>query len=116
MGMNFALDIKVARRRSGLSQADVAHLLGVHRTRVSKLERGRYTPSANELASLSLIYGRRFPDLGNSTMPEICRALSERLATLPNRSDYASGLTNKAHTLNALAERLEASSNAVYEH
>ena len=115
MGMNFALDIKVARRRSGLSQADVGHLLGIHRTRVSKLERGRYTPSANELASLSLIYGRRFPDLGNRAMPEICKALSEQLATLPNRSDYASGLTNKAQTLNALAEKLEASSHAAYE-
>ena len=116
MGINFALDIKVARRRSGLSQADVAHLLSIHRTRVSKLERGRYTPHAQELATLSLIYGRRFPDLGNRAMPEICRALSERLATLPNRSDYASGQTNKAQTLNALAERLEASSHAVYEH
>jgi len=116
MGTNFALDIKVARRRSGLSQADVAHLLGVHRTRVSKLERGRYTPSADELASLSLIYGKQFPELGSSTLPEICRSLSERLGTLPNRSDYASGLSNKAHTLNALAERLEASSRTAYEH
>ena len=75
MGNSFALDIKVARRRSGLSQAEVSHLLGIHRTRLSKLERGRYVPTAHELAALCLIYGKEFPEIGHATMPQVCQAL-----------------------------------------
>lgn len=114
METRFAVDFKVARRRSGLSQADVAHLLGVSRTRVSKLECGHAAPSAEELAVLSLIYSQSFLALGSAAMPALVQALQTRLQDLPNLESYASGRSVKSQTLNSLSKRLEARSRLYY--
>lgn len=108
METNFALELKVARRRSGLSQYEVAHLLGVYQGRVSKLECGRARPTPDELTTLSLIYGTRFLTMRGAVMPTIHANLEERLSTLPNRASYMTATTQKADTLNALSDRLEA--------
>lgn len=107
MEANFALDIRVARERSGLSQSQVAHLLGINRTRLSSLECGRRTPTAEEIATLSLIYGKRLRQLGVASMPAIYEKLAQRLDTLPNRENYANGSGEKADTLNHLSDTLE---------
>ena len=57
MKENIPLDLRVTRVRSGLSNRDVAHLLGCNKERVSKLENGKARISGNEIISLSLIYG-----------------------------------------------------------
>jgi transcriptional regulator with XRE-family HTH domain len=57
MKYEFSLDLKVARRRSGLTQADCAYLLGVDPTRISRLEAGKTLPTAVELSVLILIFG-----------------------------------------------------------
>ncbi len=109
MRNNFALDLKVARRQSGLSQEDVAHLLGADRSRVSKIERGRYQPSVEEIASLCLVYGKALTELCRSSGPVVEATLARRLATLPHRPTTSRGLKNRLETLNDLAARLEAS-------
>jgi transcriptional regulator with XRE-family HTH domain len=115
METNYALDLKVARRRSGLTQLDVAHLLGISRVRVSKLECGIAKPTPDELTTFSLVYSRSFLTLGGAVMPVLFRTLKDRLHTFPNREGYAAGTSNKAATLKTLSKRLTAPSNLTYE-
>lgn len=115
METNYALDLKVARRRSGLSQKDVAHLLGISRVRVSKLECNLAVPSPDELTMLSLIYSQSFLTLGGAVMPVLYRILKDRLETLPNRESYAAGASPKSVTLNTLSRRLEAPLRPTYD-
>ena len=115
METNYALDLKVARRRSGLSQQDVSHLLGISRVRVSKLECGIAKPTPDELTTFSLIYSRSFLTLSGAVMPVLLRTLRDRLNTFPNRTNYAGGKSAKAATLNTLSERLAAPSYSNHE-
>jgi transcriptional regulator with XRE-family HTH domain len=49
--------LRLAREQAGLSQAQVARQLGLHRPSVSEIEAGRRKVSADELAALSKLYG-----------------------------------------------------------
>jgi transcriptional regulator with XRE-family HTH domain len=49
--------LRTARKAAGLSQAQVAKRLGVHRPTISEIEAGRRRVSADELTQLSEIYG-----------------------------------------------------------
>lgn len=48
--------LRMARELAGLSQGQVAKLLGLHRPSVSEMEAGRRKVSAEELAKLADIY------------------------------------------------------------
>jgi len=48
--------LRLARERSGLSQGQVARLLGIHRPAVTEIEAGRRKVSAEELAQLAELY------------------------------------------------------------
>jgi transcriptional regulator with XRE-family HTH domain len=48
--------LREARRLSGLSQGQVAKLMGLHRPSVSEMEAGNRRVSADELAKLAEIY------------------------------------------------------------
>ena len=48
--------LKEARKLAGLSQGQVAKMLGLHRPSVSEIEAGNRRVSANELARLAEIY------------------------------------------------------------
>lgn len=107
MTTKFALDLKVARRKSGLSQDDCAHLLDVHRSRISKLELGKQPPSVREICTLALIYGKSFESLFGSVFENVRRSLREQLATLPKQKGVWLGSMNRSHTLSKIASRLE---------
>ncbi|MEJ8574147.1 helix-turn-helix transcriptional regulator [Microbaculum marinum] len=107
MHSSFAHDLKTARRRSGLSQADCGHLLGIAKRRVSAFESGKVLPSVPEICSLSLIFGRTFESLFSSVFLEVRTELRARLATMPSQASGWLGRFNRRHTLNTLAERLE---------
>lgn len=49
--------IKLARQLSGMSQAQVASKLGLHRPSVTEIEAGRRKVSADELAALAEMFG-----------------------------------------------------------
>ncbi len=49
--------LRLARGQAGLSQAQVARLLGLSRPSVTEIEAGRRRVSAEELATLAEIYG-----------------------------------------------------------
>ena len=107
MHSSFALDLKTARRRSGLSQADCGHLLGVDKRRVSALERGKSLPTVTEICCLSLMFGRSFESLFGSVFLEVRTDLEARLATLPNQGNGWLGRFNRRSTVNQIAARLE---------
>ncbi len=107
MTTKFALDLRVARRKSGLSQQDCAHLLDVKQSRMSKLESGKRLPTVQEICTLSLIYGKSFESLFGSVFKNARQVLRDQLATMPNSSRHWLGRLNRNHTLNAIAGRLE---------
>ena len=105
MKNRLAVDLKVFRRRSGLSQAEVAHLLDIHRSHLSKFERGTRQPSMEHVTILCLIYGMQAPDFCVAALPQFEDALAKRLQTVLAEQDQPSA------ALTALSKRLEVSHN-----
>ncbi len=106
MSKQFAFDLRLARKKSGLMQRDVAQLLGVAQATLSDLENGRYRPSIEHICTLSLIYGRNFEHLFAEVLNEAREHLRCRIEETPHiSSDGAEGLRRDA-TLQKLEERL----------
>ena len=108
MTTEFALDLRLARRKAGFTQRDAAHLLGVHQSTVSDLERGRLLPTVGQIVTLSLIYGRSFESLFAQVMRDARRELKERLALVPDSVRAYVGTFNRTSSLERLRQRLEA--------
>lgn len=106
MTKEFALDLKVARQNSGLTQDDCARLLGVSDATVAKMEGGTRTPTIHEICTLSLIYGRTFESLFSGIFREVREDLFERLTKMPVASGTVCLRVNRQSTLNKLARRL----------
>ena len=100
------MDLKVARRNSGLTQEDCAHLLGISDATLAKIEAGARIPSVHEICTLSLIYGRSFESLFAGIFREVRRRLSKRLESLPTASGTTRLRVNRQATLNKLGRRL----------
>ena len=49
--------LALARKQAGLSQAQVAKLLGLHRPSITEAEAGRRNVTATEIATLAEVYG-----------------------------------------------------------
>tara|TARA_B100000745_G_scaffold248580_1_gene170621 strand:+ start:5940 stop:6290 length:351 start_codon:yes stop_codon:yes gene_type:complete len=99
-------DLQSLRRKSGLSQADCAHLLDIPRSRISKLESGVQTPSVEEVCKLSLIFGEEISEMFRDLYPAIKDALIERMQTLPDPESNFAGSMTRYQTLERLAVRL----------
>ncbi|MEL7257708.1 MAG: helix-turn-helix transcriptional regulator [Pseudomonadota bacterium] len=106
MSSQFALDLRLARKKAGFTQDDLAHLLAAHQTVVSHLELGKRRPSLTEIIDLSLIYGRSFEDLFAEVMEERKEHLSVRLASLPSPGRKAMSTFNRPRSLARLKRRL----------
>ncbi|MCJ8325159.1 MAG: helix-turn-helix domain-containing protein [Rhizobiales bacterium] len=111
----FALDLKVARRESGLKQQDCAYLLGISPTKMSMMETGKLVPSVREVCTLSFIYGKSFESLFDSIFDEVKVELCDRLNSLPEGKDSELENFNRSHTLNDLFERLQSYNDEDYE-
>ncbi|MBL4767781.1 MAG: helix-turn-helix transcriptional regulator [Rhodobacteraceae bacterium] len=103
---DFALDLKTARRKSGLSQADCARLMGKSPSRICQLEKGHCTPGLKEICALSLIYGRSFESLFAAIFTDIRRGLRETLTDFPYPQDGKGTGFNRTNTLDRLARDL----------
>ncbi len=102
MTTQFAHDLRVARRKAGLLQSDVAHLLTASRTVVSDLEHGRYRPTLEQTVMLSLIFGRSFESLFDELMRECRGHLNKQLKTLPELEDQTGRTFNRSDSLSRL--------------
>ncbi len=110
----FIFDLKVTRKKSGLTQADCGHLIGVSSTVICQLETGKRLPTIKEISALSLIYGRSFETLFAPVFTEVRKELAENLLTIPEPGNDWLGSEDREHTLDALARRLDDESNLTY--
>ena len=55
--------IKEVRMEKGLSQAELAEMVGVSRNTISSIETGQYSPTAKLALILSLALERKFEEL-----------------------------------------------------
>ncbi len=62
--------IKTLRKRKGLTQKQLAELLGIKSQSLQQWESGRTTPSSKKFASLANALGVSVNDLINGTLPE----------------------------------------------
>ena len=106
MSSQFALDLRLARKKAGYTQDDLAHLLVAHQTIVSQLEHGKRRPSLPEIIDLSLIYGRSFESFFAEVMAERKEHLSVRLGSLPAPRRKAMSTFNRPGSLARLQRRL----------
>ncbi|MEQ1899550.1 MAG: helix-turn-helix transcriptional regulator [Devosia sp.] len=108
MVYNFSLDLKVARRRSSLSQSDCAHLLGIDHTRISRLEAGTSMPTMVELSILCLVFNRPVGGVAQDVILSILSDLENRLSSMPGCPENWPGRENRVKTLSSLADKLRA--------
>lgn len=94
--------LRTAREMAGLSQAQVAKILGLHRPSVSEMEAGRRKVSVDELTKLAKIYSIDMEWLAGSTPDaksgdERIRFAARQLAKL--KSDDLDKVLNLLHAL-----------------
>ncbi|WP_158598945.1 helix-turn-helix transcriptional regulator [Rhodophyticola porphyridii] len=106
MSTEFALDLRLARRKSGLSLRDTAHLLNVHKSTLSALETGKRLPSVEQVCQFSLIYGRSFQSLFNEVTEDAKAKLQAQLPSLPGPGPRWPGKLQREKTLTRLSSRL----------
>lgn len=106
MSTQFALDLRLARKKAGYTQEDIAHLLSAHQSLVSDLENGKLRPSLEHIIELSLIYGRSFESFFAEVMAETKEHLSKRLATMPSPGRKTASTFNRRGSLTRLKRRL----------
>ena len=102
------MDLRLARRKAGLYQQDLAHLLEIDQSTYSDLERGVSSPTLQQITQLSLIHGRSFHSLFEETAREAKPALLLRMDTLPKRKRPYVAAFHRCQSLKRLRTRLTA--------
>ena len=102
----FNLDLKVQRRKAGLSQEDVAHLMGIHPSKVSLLEGGRAHPSLNDIAALSIVFGKSFEEFFFAFVQGTRIEIVSRLKSMPRAPKHWLPQFNRQYTIDNLTKRL----------
>ncbi len=108
MKTQFAHDLRLARRKAGYTQGDIAHLLGTHQSVVSDLECGKHRPTLEQIIELSLIYGRSFESLFEVVMYECKRNLVRRRKSLPDLQKTTAHTFNRDGSLAKFERRINA--------
>jgi len=108
MTTQFALDVYLARIKTGYTQSDVAHLLEISRVTISRFERGTSEPSLHDILALSLVYGRSFESFFADKLRRRRQRILNRLDTLPPLTQPTTKHANREVNLQRLARRLEA--------
>lgn len=106
MHTQFAHDLRVARRKTGFTQKDIAHLLEAQSSLLSTLEGGTRRPTLEQIIDLSLIYGRSFESLFGVLLDERRLHLRAALERLPEQAQPTAETYNRAASIKRLKRRL----------
>jgi transcriptional regulator with XRE-family HTH domain len=106
MHKTFGADFRAARRRSGLTQEDCAHLLDIDQSQVSKLEAGKVEPTLRQLTTCYLVFGTWSRPLWNGVLRDLVDELRERLLTLPAEQSSWPQKAARRTTLDTLGRQL----------
>ncbi|QJB69864.1 helix-turn-helix transcriptional regulator [Parasphingorhabdus halotolerans] len=102
----FSHDLRLARRKAGLTQNDLAHLMATTDKEISALEHGRKIPSLPQICELSLIYGRSFESLFADLMEYGKKKLRHQMPSLSNDVRNHVGTINRSATLERVTRRM----------
>lgn len=106
------MDMRLARKKAGFTQGEIAHLVGLDQSTYSDFERGIAVPSLRLLTKLSLIYGRSFPSLIAACAEEVKPQLRTQLSSLPKRNSTPLQLFNRSRAIARLNDRIAKERNA----
>lgn len=106
MSKQLAFDLRLARKKSGLMQRDVAHLLDIGQATLSDLERGLYRPSIDQICTLSLIYGRSFEHFFAEVLDHGRDNLRSRISSLTTKGGDEATAFRREGTLRRLEEQI----------
>jgi len=106
MSTQFALDLRLARRKSGLTQCDVSHLTGIEQPTIAKMEKGKRVPSIAQVCVLSMVFGRSFESLFADKLRDARTQLLANLPSLPAIGKVTAATFNRESTLKRLERRL----------
>ena len=110
-----ATSLRLARKERGLSNQDLAHLLAIDGSRISRIERGRVEPNATELLGFALIYGHQPDRLLEDHRQELAEAIHARFMQMPPTPYNWKMAKERQRCVDALSDRLQALMLPVYE-
>ncbi|QTN36242.1 helix-turn-helix transcriptional regulator [Cognatishimia activa] len=102
-----AADLRYCRRESGLSGADVAHLLHITKSRLSRIETGASSPKPSELCGFALIYGKDLFSMLPDVSGRIAKEVHGRLSNIPDAPSHWKASKTRFHFLKDLYQRLD---------
>ena len=109
MRKEICVDLRIARSKSGLSGADLAHLMECGKDRISKLENGAARITPHEMARLHLIFGDVFEETFRLLSQMEAQRLFARIGSIPNEPvQWAGRREQRLLSLDALSARLQA--------
>lgn len=106
MSTEFGLDLRLARRKSGFTQCDIAQLINSHQSTIASLEKGKWLPTIRQICMLSLIYGRSFESLFAEVLTEVRIEMRQSLPSLPTVNVHSALSSNREASLKKLERRL----------
>lgn len=106
MSTQFGIDLRVARRKSGLTQTDVAHLIESHQSSVAALENGNAEPTVEQMCLFWLIFGRTFEGAYDDLLERGRKRLRRNLPSLPASPETSFMSRNRESSLQKLEVRL----------
>ncbi len=106
MSTQFSSDLRLARRKAGLTQRDVAHLLHTRMSVICELERGKRTPTLSHIVTLSVIYDRPFQSLFAAELKIAEAVLRKRIVKMPIEPRRNASTGNRTASIDRLARRL----------
>lgn len=104
----FILELQSMRQKSGLSQEDCAHLMGISPTVFGRLERGDRAPNVEEICTLQLLFGKTFESFYGECVGDARARLRANLQSIPMIPALACDRLTREAFLERLADRLEA--------
>lgn len=100
--------LRTFRKRSGLSQAEVAFLLGCeHGTKISRYERHQRIPNLKTVLALEMVYNTMSKHLFEGIYHEIAYQVKNRAAILHKEIRKKERSPTMLHKLRCLEELLE---------
>ena len=108
MKHHFAHNLKIQRFNAGLTQSDLAHLLGCSQSHVCQLEAGTKQANEKEICSLCVLYNISVTELYRVTTDSAIGAMSRRIKPMPGCSFTWRERERRKKMLDGFKKRLEA--------
>ena len=108
MSTQFGLDLRLARRKSGFTQSDVAQLIESHQSTIAALENGKWLPTIEQICLFSLIFDRSFESLFAKLLEEGRARLRRNLPSLAETQNGQAMASSRDASLQKLERGLTA--------